>query len=474
MKKFMDEDFLLSTQTAQELYHEYSEKMPILDYHCHINPKEIAENKMFKNITRVWLGGDHYKWRLMRSNGVEERYITGDAPDREKFQKWAETLEKGIGNPLYHWSHLELQRYFGYYGVLNKETAQTVWDLCNEKLNTPQMSAKNLIKQSGVTLICTTDDPADSLEYHKKIKEDETFDVQVLPAWRPDKAMNLEKEDYLSYLKELGEAAALEIKSVRDLKEALARRMEFFAQMGCLASDHALEYVMYVPASEEEIEKIFAGRLSGRLLTREEELKFKTAFMQFVGRKYYELGWVMQLHYGCKRNNNTLAFEKLGPDTGYDCINNYAPSGEMADFLNSLNKDGQLPKTILYSLNPNDDEAIGAILGCFQDSGAAAKIQQGSAWWFNDHKTGMMKQMTSLANLGCLGNFVGMLTDSRSFLSYPRHEYFRRILCELFGTWVENGEYPKDMKVLGAMVRDISYNNAVRYFGFDLPEQGNN
>lgn len=474
MKKFMDKDFLLSTQTAQELYHEYGGKMPILDYHCHINPKEIAENKMFANITQVWLGGDHYKWRLMRSNGVEERYITGDAPDREKFQKWAETLEKGIGNPLYHWSHLELQRYFGYDGVLNKETAQTVWDLCNEKLNTPEMSAKNLIKQSGVTLICTTDDPADSLEYHKKIKEDESFDVQVLPAWRPDKAMNLEKEDYLSYLKELGKAAAVEIKSFGDLKEALARRMEFFAQMGCMASDHALEYVMYAPAGEEEIENIFAGRLSGRLVTREEELKFKTAFMQFAGRKYHELGWVMQLHYGCKRNNNTSAFEKLGPDTGYDCINNYAPSGEMADFLNSLNTGGQLPKTILYSLNPNDDEAIGTILGCFQDSGAAAKIQQGSAWWFNDHKTGMMKQMTSLANLGCLGNFVGMLTDSRSFLSYPRHEYFRRILCELFGTWVENGEYPKDMKALGTMVRDISYNNAVRYFGFNLPEQGNN
>lgn len=468
MKNFMDQDFLLSTQTAKRLYHEFGAAMPVLDYHCHINPKEIAEDKMFQNITQVWLSGDHYKWRLMRSNGVEEKYITGDAPEREKFQKWAETLEKGIGNPLYHWSHLELQRYFGYYGVLNGETAREVWELCNKQLHTKDMSVRNLIRRSKVTLICTTDDPADSLEYHKQIREDKSFDVKVLPAWRPDKAMNLEKEDYLSYLKGLGEAGEMEIRSFEDLKTVLKKRMEFFNDMGCVASDHALEYVMYAPAPEREIEDIFEKRRNGGSITKEEELKFKTAFMQFVGRCYHKLGWIMQLHYGCKRDNNSLAFQKLGPDTGYDCINNYAPSSEMADFLNSLNCTNELPKTILYSLNPNDDEAIGTILGCFQDSSAAAKIQQGSAWWFNDHKTGMIKQMTSLANLGCLGNFVGMLTDSRSFLSYPRHEYFRRILCELLGSWVENGEYPKDMKALGNIVRDISYNNAVRYFGFDL------
>ena len=468
MKKFMDEDFLLSTQTAQKLYHEHAEKTPILDYHCHINPEEIAKDRQFENITQVWLGGDHYKWRQMRSNGVDEKYITGDAPDREKFQKWAETLEKAIGNPLYHWSHLELKRYFGYDGCLNGETAEEVWNLCNEKLKTPEMSVRNLIRQSGVTLLCTTDDPADSLEWHKVIAEDESFEVQVLPAWRPDKAMNIEKPDYADYLKKLGTAAETEIHTFADLKAALKKRMAFFDSMGCRASDHALEYVMYAPASEEEVEAVFAKRLGGDTLTKAEELKFKTAFMLFVGKEYARLGWAMQLHYGCKRDNNVFRYEQLGPDTGYDCIDNYAPSGQMADFLNALNASDELPKTIIYSLNPNDNAAIGTILGCFQDSGAIGKIQQGSAWWFNDHKTGMIEQMTSLANLGLLGNFIGMLTDSRSFLSYTRHEYFRRILCELIGGWVENGEYPADMKVLGKMVEDISYNNAVRYFGFDL------
>ena len=468
MKKFMDEDFLLSTQTAQKLYHEHAEKTPILDYHCHINPEEIAKDRQFENITQVWLGGDHYKWRQMRSNGVDEKYITGDAPDREKFQKWAETLEKAIGNPLYHWSHLELKRYFGYDGCLNGETAEEVWNLCNEKLKTPEMSVRNLIRQSGVTLLCTTDDPADSLEWHKVIAEDDSFEVQVLPAWRPDKAMNIEKTDYADYLKKLGTAAEIEIHTFADLKAALKKRMAFFDSMGCRASDHALEYVMYAPASDEEVETIFAKRLGGEMLTKAEELKFKTAFMLFVGKEYARLGWAMQLHYGCKRDNNVFRYEQLGPDTGYDCIDNYAPSGQMADFLNALNASDELSKTIIYSLNPNDNAAIGTILGCFQDSGAIGKIQQGSAWWFNDHKTGMIEQMTSLANLGLLGNFIGMLTDSRSFLSYTRHEYFRRILCELIGGWVENGEYPSDMKVLGKMVEDISYNNAVRYFGFDL------
>ena len=377
-------------------------------------------------------------------------------------------MEKAIGNPLYHWSHLELKRYFGYDGCLNGETAEEVWNLCNEKLKTPEMSVRNLIRQSGVTLLCTTDDPADSLEWHKVIAEDDSFEVQVLPAWRPDKAMNIEKTDYADYLKKLGTAAEIEIHTFADLKAALKKRMAFFDSMGCRASDHALEYVMYAPASDEEVETIFAKRLGGEMLTKTEELKFKTAFMLFVGKEYARLGWAMQLHYGCKRDNNVFRYEQLGPDTGYDCIDNYAPSGQMADFLNALNASDELPKTIIYSLNPNDNAAIGTILGCFQDSGAIGKIQQGSAWWFNDHKTGMIEQMTSLANLGLLGNFIGMLTDSRSFLSYTRHEYFRRILCELIGGWVENGEYPADMKVLGKMVEDISYNNAVRYFGFDL------
>lgn len=468
MKSFMDKEFLLSTETAQLLFHKYAETMPVLDYHCHINPKEIAEDRKFDNITQVWLGGDHYKWRQMRSNGIDEYYITGGASDREKFQKWAETLEKAIGNPLYHWSHLELQRYFGYTGALNGETAEEVWNLCNAKLQEDSMSVRNIIRQSKVTLICTTDDPIDSLEWHKILAEDDSFEVQVLPAWRPDKAMNIEKPDYAEYLSKLSEVSGVEVNTFAALKEALKVRLAFFEKMGCRASDHALEFIMYRPASEEEIEQIFAKRMSGEILTKEEELKFKTAFMLFVGREYHKLGWAMQIHYGCKRDNNVLRYKQLGPDTGYDCINNYAPSAEMADFLNALIMTDELPKTILYSLNPNDNASIGTILGCFQDSDAVGKIQQGSAWWFNDHKAGMMEQMTSLANLGLLGNFIGMLTDSRSFLSYTRHEYFRRILCELIGGWVENGEYPADEKVLGKMVEDISYNNAVNYFGFDL------
>ena len=468
MKQFMDDNFLLQTEAAQQLYHNYAENMPILDYHCHINPQEIYEDRQFENITQVWLGGDHYKWRFMRSCGVDEKYITGDASDKEKFLKWAEVLGKAIGNPLFHWSHLELKKYFGYNGVLNKKTAEEVWELCNKKLAEPSMTVRNIIKQSNVTLICTTDDPVDSLEWHKKLAEDKSFDVQVLPAWRPDKAMNIEKVTYLDYMAQLEAASGMRIATFADLKKALCNRMDFFASMGCNVSDHALEYVMYAPATDDEIEAIFAKRLAGNGVSREEELKFKTAFMIFVGNEYARRNWVMQLHYGCKRDNNTPMFDRLGPDTGYDCINNYAPSSEMADYLNALNQKGNLPKTIIYSLNPNDNQAIGTILGCFQDSTAVAKIQQGSAWWFNDHKVGMQDQMTSLANLGNLSGFVGMLTDSRSFLSYTRHDYFRRILCNLIGGWVDNGEFPADYDTLEEIVKGICYNNAVAYFGFDL------
>ena len=468
MKKFMDKEFLLETETAQKLFHEYAEKMPIVDYHCHINPQEIAEDRKFENITQVWLGGDHYKWRQMRSNGVDEYYITGGASDREKFQKWAETLELAIGNPLYHWSHLELQRYFGYHGVLNGDTAEEVWNLCNEKLKEDGMSVRNLIRQSNVKLICTTDDPVDSLKWHEVLAADDTFEVKVLPAWRPDKAMNLEKADYAEYIAQLSKVSGIDIRTFAELKEALNVRLDYFADHGCSVSDHALEYVMYAPASEEKIEEIFAKRLNSEAITKEEELEFKTAFMQFVAKQYYKRNWVMQIHYGCRRDNNTPYYKALGPDTGFDCIDNYAPSSQTAAFLDSINETEELPKTILYSLNPNDNEAIGTILGCFQDSSAAGKIQQGSAWWFNDHKTGMIAQMTSLANLGLLGNFVGMLTDSRSFLSYTRHEYFRRILCNLIGGWVENGEYPDDEKALKKIIEGISYNNAVRYFRFDV------
>lgn len=471
MKKFMDKDFLLETDTAKELFHNYAEVVPVLDYHCHINPQEIYEDRKFDNIAQVWLGGDHYKWRQMRSNGIDEYYITGDASDWEKFEKYAQTLDKAIGNPLYHWSHLELQRFFDYDGVLSSKTAKEVWDLCNEKLSHDDMSVRNLIKKANVTLICTTDDPIDDLKWHKLIKEDESFDVQVLPAWRPDKAVNINKPDFMEYVGKLADAAQMEINTFEDLKKALANRMDFFAENGCSVADHGLDYVMYVPASDDEIEAIFAKKRNGEELTNEEVVKFKTAIMLFLAKENKNRNWVMQLHYGCKRDNNTVMFDKLGPDTGYDCISNEAPGSQLADFLNAVNMDGGLPKTIIYSLNPGDDELIGTILGCFQNSDAIGKIQQGSAWWFNDNKTGMQKQMTSLANLGLLGNFVGMLTDSRSFLSYPRHEYFRRIMCNLIGGWVENGEFPYDMDLLAPIVKGISYNNAIDYFNFDLEKK---
>jgi glucuronate isomerase len=468
MKAFMDKDFLLTTETAKKLYHEYAGVMPIIDYHCHINPQEIYEDRKFDNITQVWLGGDHYKWRQMRSNGIDEYYITGGASDREKFQKWAETLELAIGNPLYHWSHLELQRYFGYEGCLNGETAEEVWNLCNEKLAQDSMTVRNIIRQSNVTLLCTTDDPVDSLEWHKKLAEDNSFEVKVLPAWRPDKAMNLEKADYLDYLKKLSAASGIDITNYETLLIALQTRMDFFASMGCSVSDHGLNYVMYNPASEDQIKDIFARRLLGIMPSAQEEAQFKTSILVWLGKQYHKKNWVMQLHYGAKRDNNSRIFNLLGPDTGVDCINNYAPAAELANFLNALEGTKELPKTIIYSLNPMDNAVIGTIIGCFQGTEAVGKIQQGSAWWFNDHKTGMIEQMTSLANLGLLGNFIGMLTDSRSFLSYTRHEYFRRILCELIGGWVENGEYPEDDRTLEKIVKGISYNNAVRYFEFDL------
>ncbi len=466
MKQFMDKDFLLNSETAKKLYHNYAATMPIIDYHCHINPREIAEDKSYDTITQVWLGGDHYKWRQMRSNGVDETYITGTATDREKFQKWAETLEKAIGNPLYHWSHLELQRYFDYYGVLNSKAAEEVWNICNEKLRQPSMSVRNIIKQSNVEVICTTDDPIDTLEWHKIIAEDETFDIKVLPAFRPDKAMNIEKQDFTDYIADLSKSSEISIHNFSDLCDALRNRIAYFDSMGCKVSDHGLDFIMYQPASMEDIEAIFSKRLAGTLPCEQEQLQFKTAILLFLGKEYHKYDWIMQLHYGAQRNNNTNRFNLLGPDTGYDSINNKCSSAEMTGFLNALDITDELPKTILYSLNPIDNALIGTVIGCFQDSKAAGKIQQGSAWWFNDHKLGMIEQMTSLANLGLLSNFVGMLTDSRSFLSYTRHEYFRRILCELIGNWVENGEYPNDIDVLGQIVQNISYHNCIEYFKF--------
>lgn len=466
MTAYITEDFLLRSNAARTLYHTYASKMPIMDYHCHINPQEIYENRRFQNITQVWLGGDHYKWRLMRAAGVDERFITGDAPDREKFQQYAKVLSRSIGNPLYHWSHLELQRFFGYEGVLNEKTAQQVWNVCNQKLAGDDMRVRELIRQSNVTIICTTDDPIDELNWHEKIAADKTFATRVLPAWRPDKALAIEKADFAQYIAKLSAASGMEIADFAALKAALKARMEYFHQRGCRLSDHGLPYAMYAPATDDQVNAIFTKRLSGGAVDDEAARRFKTALVLFLGREYARLGWAMQLHYGCKRDNNTQMFDEIGPDTGFDAMDNHTPSAQLADLLDALNQTGELPRTLVYSLNPNDDALIDTILGCFQKGPDVSKMQHGSAWWFNDQKQGMEQQLTSLANKGYLAGFVGMLTDSRSFLSYPRHEYFRRILCNLLGQWIEDGEYPADFDTWGSVVEDISYNNALKYFGF--------
>ena len=464
MKEFMGEDFLLSTETAKKLYHGFAENMPIVDYHCHISPAEIAENRVFENITQAWLGGDHYKWRLMRSNGVDERFITGDASDREKFQAFAELMPKAIGNPMYHWCHLELKRYFGCEKTLSGETAEEIWNFCNEKLK--NLPVREIIRRSHVDVIVTTDDPVDSLSYHKQLKEDSSFATKVLPAFRPDKAVNIEKDGFPEYMAALEKAAGLSIHSMESLYKALSSRMDHFEAMGCRASDHGINEVAFAPASEEELDAILRKRLQGGSLSQDEERKYSSAVLLFLGREYARRGWVMEIHYGTSRNTNSRMFQKLGPDTGFDCIRSGDCASGLLSFLDTLEGEGKLPKTILFSLNPNDNAMLGSVIGCFQGTEAAGKIQHGAAWWFNDSKTGMTEQLTNLANLSLLGNFVGMLTDSRSFLSYTRHEYFRRILCELLGSWVENGEYPADWKALQELTENICYKNAIQYFGY--------
>ena len=467
MKQFMDKDFLLTTQTARDLFNNHAKDLPIIDYHCHIAAQEIAEDKRFDTITQLWLSGDHYKWRLMRAAGVEEQYITGDASDEEKFMKWAYVLGRAIGNPLYHWSHLELQRYFDYYGVLNEDTAKEVYELCNEKLKEPQMSAKGIIRLSKVSVLCTTDDPIDTLEWHKKIAADSDFDTKVLPAWRPDNAVNIEKPGFAQYIAKLAGVAKHPIRDFESLCEAFSIRMDYFEANGCKVSDHGLDFVCYSPARGKTVDHILATALSGGKITSRDANIFKTACLLFFGKEYARRGWVMQLHYGCKRDNNSAMFSKIGANTGFDCIGDNGSASNLANLLDALDKDGNLPKTILYSLNPTENTSIDTIAACFQSSEAVSKIQHGSAWWFNDNKDGMEAQLRSLANEGYLAGFVGMLTDSRSFVSYTRHEYFRRILCNVIGNFVEECEFPADMKLLGSIVEDISYNNAVRYFGFD-------
>ena len=463
MREFMCDDFLLMTDTAKTLYHNYAKNMPIYDFHCHLNPKEIYENKKYKNITEVWLGGDHYKWRAMRSNGVDERYITGDADDKEKFMKWAETIDECYGNPLFHWTHLELKRFFGIDLVLSKETAEEVWNLTNEKLATDKFTARELIKMSNVKTLCTTDDPIDSLEYHIALKEDKSFDVVVNPAFRPDKGIRIEKDEFIPWFNRLEEIYGEKIDSIDKYTSALESRIEFFHQVGCRISDHALDPVVFEKGTKEEVNAILLKKLAGEELTEKEVKQFKTYVMIFLGKEYSKRKWVMQIHAGCIRNNSTRMFNKLGADTGYDAIDDELFLRALSKLLDTLDTTDELPKTIIYNLNPRDNEAIGTLIGCFQDGKTPGKIQFGSGWWFLDQKDGMTRQMTALANLGLLSRFVGMLTDSRSFLSYTRHEYFRRILCNLLGDWVERGELPNNIERLGKMVENICYNNVNNY-----------
>lgn len=466
MKEFMDENFLLQTKTAQNLYHRHAAKMPIFDYHCHIPPKEIAEDRQYENIAQIWLYGDHYKWRAMRANGIDERFCTGNASDWEKFAKWAETVPFTIRNPLYHWTHLELKRFFGIEKLLSASTAEEIWEECNQKLRTPEYSVRNIIRMANVHTICTTDDPVDSLEYHQQIRAG-GFEVNVLPAWRPDKAMAVENTRIFNgYADKLAEVAGMVINSFESYKEALRKRHDFFHQNGCRLSDHGLETALAEDYTETEIRDIFKKIRQGKDLEKAEVLKFKSCMLYEFGIMDHSRGWTQQFHLGALRNNSTRLFKKLGPDTGLDSIGDFEIARPLSRFLDRLDKENKLAKTILYNLNPRDNELIATMAGNFQDGSVPGKIQFGSGWWFLDQRDGMEKQLNALSNLGLLSRFVGMLTDSRSFLSYPRHEYFRRTLCNLIGSDVERGEIPNDPELLGQMVENICFNNAKAYFSF--------
>ena len=466
MKAFMDDTFLLSNETAVKLYNNYSKDLPIIDYHCHLSPKEIYENKQFKNITEIWLNGDHYKWRVMRANGVEEEFITGEASDYDKFVAWAKTVPMTIGNPLYNWTHLELQRFFGIYDILNEATAPMIWDKVNSLLTSEGFRVRDLITKSRVEVICTTDDPTDSLEYHQKLKDTNDFDVLVLPSFRPDKGLEINRKDYVCWVHKLEDASGVNIMNYASFLEALQSRVEFFHSLGGKVSDHALDHMVYAEATEEEVAAIFEKALNGDGIDLEDEKKYKTFTLKYLGKLYAKFGWAMQFHISAHRNNSTRMFNRLGPDTGYDSINDGEVAIPLTKLLDSLDSDDSLPKTILYSLNPKDNYVLSSIIGSFQGGGIPGKMQLGTAWWFNDQKDGMLEQMKALANIGLLSRFIGMLTDSRSFLSYTRHEYFRRLVCDLIGGWVENGEAPNDLETLGEIVKGISYYNAKEYFNF--------
>ncbi|GAB3985898.1 glucuronate isomerase [Spirosoma daeguense] len=470
-KPFLNDDFLLQTETAQQLYHEFAKPMPIIDYHCHLPPDQIAENRQFENLTQIWLYGDHYKWRAMRTNGVNERFCTGDADDFSKFQKWAETVPYTLRNPLYHWTHLELQRYFGVTEPLNGKNARQVYDICTEQLQSPDYSVRNLLRRMNVETVCTTDDPIDSLENHKKLA-DEGFEIGVLPTFRPDKAMAVEDVvAFNHYVNKLEAASNVSISTFDDFLKAIRQRHDFFAAMGCKLSDHGLEQIYAEDYTEAQIKAIFDQLRGGQNLSYSEILQFKSAMLIYLAEMDWEKGWTQQFHLGALRNNNSRMLRLLGPDTGWDSIGDFPQARAMSSFLNKLDTNDKLAKTIIYNLNPADNDLIATMIGNFNDGSVAGKVQFGSGWWFLDQKDGMERQINALSNMGLLSRFVGMLTDSRSFLSYPRHEYFRRILCNMLGNDIENGELPDDIEWTGQVVQNICYGNAKSYFGFTSKPQ---
>jgi len=465
-KLFMGEDFLLQTKTAELLYNEYAKQMPIIDYHCHLSPQQIAEDIKFENLTQAWLYGDHYKWRAMRTSGVDESYCTGNKSDYEKFEKWAATVPYTMRNPLYHWTHLELKRYFDIHEILDPSSAKSIYDNASAQIQTDAFSIKNLIRKMNVKVICTTDDPIDSLEYHKTLAESD-FEVKIKPAFRPDKAMEVSSAaNFVAYVKKLESVTNLSVSSFEDYLFALQNRHDFFASMGCSVSDHGLEEIYVEDFTGQEIESIFAKVLGGKDLNVLEQRKFKSCMLLHFAEWDWEKGWVQQYHLGALRNNNSRMLSKLGPDTGWDSIGDFSQAAALSKFLNKLDSEDKLAKTIIYNLNPADNELMASMIGNFNDGSVAGKIQFGSGWWFLDQKDGIIKQLNALSNMGLVSRFVGMLTDSRSFLSFPRHEYFRRILCNLFGDEIENGELPNDTKWVGQIIQDICYNNANDYFGW--------
>ncbi|PJC87279.1 glucuronate isomerase [Vibrio sp. HA2012] len=466
MKEFMCEDFLLSNETAKRLYHEHAADQPIYDYHCHLNPAEIAGDRQFANLGQIWLEGDHYKWRGMRSAGIDEHLITGDASDYEKYLAWAKTVPMTLGNPLYHWTHLELRRPFGVTGKLfSPETAESIWNECNEKLASPEFSARGIMQQMKVKMVGTTDDPVDSLKHHAALAQDDSFSIAVRPSWRPDKAFKIELDGFCDYLSQLSEVTDIDIRTFGQLLSALEKRLDHFDAHGCVAADHGIENLRFEAIPDEKtLDTILTDRLSGKTLTEQQIGQYFTAVQVWLAKQYTRRGWVMQMHLGAQRNNSTRMFNLLGPDSGFDSIGDSSIAFPLARLLDEMDKTDNLPKTILYCLNPTDNEVLATMIGNFQSGGIPGKVQFGSGWWFNDQKDGMIRQMTQLSQLGLLSQFVGMLTDSRSFLSYTRHEYFRRILCDMVGTWAEQGEVPNDLSLLGPMIENICFGNAKRYF----------